>query len=694
LIKNDSHSGEDAKSGGPGMLTLGFDIGGTFTDLALLDHDSGRMRVTKVPSSASDPVTAVMTGLADLGISASGLDSIVHGTTVTTNALIQRRGARVAVVTTEGFKDLIEIGRTMRMVPGLFNTKFVRAEPLVPRELRIEVKERTLSSGEVLRPLETEEVERICCAVHDLGAEAVAICLLNSYRSPEHESALAEQLKRELPNVYVVASSAVMAEFREYERFNTTAVNAFLGPMLARYLDNLANGLQRLGYGHPLYVMSSSGGILTVSGAAAHAERTLLSGPVGGVNATLRLGEAVGAHNLITCDMGGTSTDVCLIDDLRASSMTESLIGGVSFKAVHVDIHTVGAGGGSIAQCDSTGVFSVGPESAGSQPGPACYGNGGAAPTVTDANLVLGRLGSGGLIGGRMRLDTDAALRVVKGLGEALHIPDVKRVAQGIIDLAVAKMTGAIREISVHRGRDPREYGLVCFGGAGPMHAVAVAEELGIRDVIIPQHPGNFSALGLLSSNLRHDYVKTYLVRLDALEVEVLREVISELDAVGRKQLACEGVASDRIEMRYFADLRYVGQGSELLLPIAADARPADLAEGFHAAHHQTYGHSRPKHPVELVNVRAAAIGLVSLSPSELTVDDAEAIAPSVRPVCFHGEFRECGVLQRASLRKDETVIGPLIIEEFGSTTVLPPGWSCHVDRAGNLRLTPVASAS
>ncbi len=674
------------------MLTLGFDIGGTFTDLALLDHASGRMQVTKVPSSASDPVTAVMAGLEDLGISASGLDSIVHGTTVTTNALIQRRGARVVVVTTEGFKDLIEIGRTMRMVPGLFNTKFVRAEPLVPRELRIEVQERTLSSGDVMRPLQKSEIDRICAEVRCLGAEAVAVCLLNSYRSPEHEQALAEQLKHELPDVYVVASSSVMAEFREYERFNTTAVNAFLGPMLARYLDNLADGLQRLGYGHPLYVMSSSGGILTVSGAAAHAERTLLSGPVGGVNATLKLGAAIDAHNLITCDMGGTSTDVCLIDGLRASSMTESLIGGVSFKAVHVDIHTVGAGGGSIALCDTAGVFSVGPESAGSQPGPACYGHGGVAATVTDANLLLGRLGSGGLIGGRMRLDTDAALRVISKLGEALRISDIKRVAQGIIDLAVAKMTGAIREISVHRGRDPREYVLVCFGGAGPMHAVAVAEELGIRDVIIPQHPGNFSALGLLSSNLRHDYVKTHLARLDSLDTEALWSVISGLDAAGRDQLAREGVADDRIEVQYFADLRYVGQGSELLLPIAHGAQPGELAQAFHDAHHQAYGHSRPNHPVELVNVRAAAIGHVSLSPSELTIDDAAAIGPTTRPVCFGGAFRECTVLQRASLRKDESVVGPSIIEEFGSTTVLPPGWACRVDRTGNLRLTPIAS--
>jgi N-methylhydantoinase A len=362
--------------------------------------------------------------------------------------------------------------------------------------------------------------------------------------------------------------------------------------------------------------------------------------------------------------------------------MTESLISGISFKAVHVDIHTVGAGGGSIAQCDSAGVFRVGPESAGSQPGPACYNNGGTSATVTDANLLLGRLGSGGLIGGRMRLDANASLRAVERIGKAIGIADVNRVAQGIIDLAVAKMTGAIREISVQRGRDPREYALVCFGGAGPMHAVAVAQELGIKNVIIPRHPGNFSALGLLSSDLRHDYVKTHLTRLDAIEAKELWAIIADLDASGRAQLRAEGVAEDHIDMQYFADLRYGGQGSELLLPVARGADPAALAAAFHVAHSQAYGHSRPHHPVDKV----------SACPAKAEIADAKAVAPTFRPVYFDGRVRECAVLQRGSLRQAVPAVGPAIIEEFGSTTVLPPGWECRLDRAGNLRLTPAAS--
>ncbi|MGE0852666.1 MAG: hydantoinase/oxoprolinase family protein [Hyphomicrobiaceae bacterium] len=669
------------------MLTLGFDIGGTFTDLALLDHADGSVRVTKVPSSASNPASAVKAGLKELGVEASRIGSIVHGTTVTTNALIERRGARVALATTKGFRDLIEIGRTMRMVPGLFNTKFVRAEPLVGREMRLEVEERTLSSGEARQALEDAEIERLSRQLRSLDAEAVAICFVNSYRAPRHEQKLADRLRREIPGAYVVASCDVMSEFREYERFNTTAVNAFLGPMLVRYLDNLAGGLHAVGYDRALYVMSSSGGILTVSSAAIHAERTLLSGPVGGVNATLKLGAATGVQNLITCDMGGTSTDVCLIDGLRAANVTDSLISGISFKAMHVDIHTVGAGGGSIAECDSSGVFRVGPESAGSQPGPACYGNGGTKATVTDANLLLGRLGA--LIGGRMQLDIEPSRKAVEAVGKAIGIPDVNRVAQGIIDLAVARMTGAIREISVQRGRDPREYALVCFGGAGPMHAVAVAQELGIGDVIIPQHPGNFSALGLLASDLRHDYVKTHLARLDAMQAGNLWAIVEELDSKGRAQLASEGIAEDAIEMQYSADLRYSGQGSEILIPIARKARLEQLAADFHAAHKQAYGHARSSHPVELVNVRVAAIGKVSTTPASRKTDGTKPAAPSVMPAYFNGKTHECAVVQRASLRQGETLTGPAVIEEFGSTTVLPPGWTCRLDGEGNLRLAP-----
>lgn len=672
------------------MLTLGFDIGGTFTDLALFDSETGDIRVTKVPSVAADPVASVTAGLKEIGIErASRIDTVVHGTTVTTNALIQRRGARTAVVTTEGFRDLIEIGRTMRMVPGLFNTKFVLADPLVPRELRLEVGERVRSSGDVLRPLQQADIERICVEAKRLGVEAIAVCLINSYRSPEHEQTLARELGAALPDTYVVSSSDVMAEFREYERFNTTAVNAFLGPMLARYLRNLADGLRGLGYAHPLYVMSSSGGILTVAGAASHAERTLLSGPVGGVNATLKLGQNIGVENLITCDMGGTSTDVCLINGLRASDSTQSLIGGVTFKAVHVDIHTVGAGGGSIARCDTSGVFAVGPESAGAQPGPACYGNGGTEPTVTDANLLLGRLGSGGLIGGRMKLDTAAASAAIARLGEAIGISDVNRVAQGVIDLAVAKMAGAVREISVHRGQDPREYALVCFGGAGPMHAVEIAIELGIRDVIIPRHPGNFSALGLLSSDLRHDYVKTHLARLEAIDAAQLWSLLADLDAQGREQLAAEGVPEHRMDMLYSADLRYAGQGSELVLPVRKGAAGTDLAADFHAAHQQTYGHSRPTHPVELVNVRVAAIGRMEAPPAASRPTKETQSPESRRSVYFAGRMQSSAILQRAGLQSGASVNGPAIIEEFGSTTVLPPGWACRVDDAGNLRLTP-----
>jgi len=669
------------------MLMLGFDIGGTFTDLSLFDGATGEIRVTKVPSNAAEPYAAVSSGLKDLGVPAAAIHIIIHGTTVTTNALLQRKGARLALVTTQGFGDLIEIGRTMRMVPGLFNTKFVRGEPLVPREMRFEVRERTLGSGEILQPLDTESVVRLAKQLERLGVEAIAVCLLNSYRSPGHEVELARLLKQHLPQPYVVTSSSVMAEFREYERFNTTAVNAFLGPLLERYLDDLSNGLEAVGYANPLYVMSSGGGVLTVSSAAAHAERTLLSGPVGGVNAAIALGSAIGVDNLITYDMGGTSTDVCLIENLRPAVMTDSVIDGISFKAVHVDIHTVGAGGGSIASSESPREFRVGPESAGARPGPACYGFGSAHATVTDANLVLGRLGEGGLLGGRMRLDRQAAVAVMERLAGAIGVSDIHRVAQGVIDVAVAKMVAAIREISVQRGHDPRDFSLVSFGGAGPMHAVEVARELGVREVIVPRHPGNFSALGLLSSDLRHDYVKTHLVRLDRLPQSSLWNVIGELEGLGRKQLAAEGVPDGRIELQYFADLRYVGQGAELSVPVQSGAAPADLSLSFHAAHEQNYGHSRPAHPVELVNLRVAAIGRLDHPAMGRGPEVKGEPRTSAREVYFDGRPVRCQVLDRTGLPAGHRLAGPAIIEEFGSTTVLLPGWRGYVDEFLNLRL-------
>src|SRR5688572_4568886 len=665
------------------MLMLGFDIGGTFTDLSLFDGDKGEVRITKVPSNALDPAAAVTGGLKDLGITADMIDTIIHGTLVTTNALLQRKGAKVVLITTEGFGDLIEIGRTMRMMPGLFNTKFVRAEPLVPRELRLEVRERTLGTGAVLHALTEDEAGRVAASLDALGAEAIAICFLNSYQSPQHEAELAQKLKLRFPDTYVVTSSSVMAEFREYERFNTTAVNSFLGPLLARYLANLAGGLKELGYVDSLYVMTSSGGVLTVSGAASHAERTLLSGPVGGVNAALALGAAIGVTNLITYDMGGTSTDVCLIENLVPAVITDTIIDGIAIKAVHIDIQTVGAGGGSIAASDVPLEFRVGPESAGARPGPACYGFGGTQATVTDANVVLGRLGARGLIGGRMQLDPAAATAAIERLGKAIGIADNRRVAEGIIEVAVAKMVGAIREISVQRGHDPGDYALVSFGGAGPMHAVEVARELGAREVIIPRHPGNFSALGLLSADLRHDYVKTHLSRLDRLAADDMWAVIAGLEEMGRRQLGSEGVSGERIEMRYSADVRYVGQGSELAVPVQPGAAPQEITQAFHAAHEHNYGHSRPAHPVELVNLRVAAFGRLTRPTIGAMASAADEPALSRRQVYFGGRAFDCPILDRAVLGEGWACAGPAIVEEFGSTTVLLPDWKLRVDAMG-----------
>ena len=670
------------------MFIAGIDVGGTFTDLTAVDEATGRVVVTKVPSQPHHQAAAVLAGLVALGIAARGVRRLVHGTTVGTNAVLERRGARVAVLTTEGFRDLIEIGRTKRNIPALFVPTFVRPKPVVERKHRFEVRERLAADGSVLVPLDPAGVERALDAALAAGAEALAVCLLHAYLNPAHERTIADTAKGRCPGVPVSCSADVVAEYREFERFSTTVLNAYLQPLMDGYLAGLEERLRATGYAHGVLTVASSGGMMTTETARRLPIKTIFSGPAGGVGQACFVGAAAGVRDLITYDMGGTSTDVCLVRDLAPLMTSDGMVGAFPVKVPQIDMHTVGAGGGSLAWLDVDGSLQVGPRSAGANPGPAAYGLGGTEPTVTDANVVLGRIGVTRRLGGSLALDAARAGAAVADLDARMNgALGVEALAEGIVRIAVARMTSAIREISIQRGHDPRDFTLVAFGGAGPMHALALAGEIGIPRVLVPRHPGNFSALGLLASDVKHDDVRT---RVGPLRERwpLLAGLFTEMEAGARRQLELEGFAAGAQRMRRSLDLRYRGQAFELNLEVADESLDA-IEAAFHARHGAAYGHADAGATIELVNARLSAYGLVARPAAELhragTIS-LEAALVERRAVWFEGARHETPVWERERLPARAEVHGPAIVEEFGATTVVPPGWHGAVDAHGNLR--------
>src|SRR5512145_222039 len=591
------------------MFIVGIDVGGTFTDLTAVDEATGRVVVTKVPSRPRSEGAAVLDGLAALGIAPRDVRRLVHGTTVGTNAVLERRGAPVAVLTTAGFRDLIEIGRTKRNIPALFVPTFVRPKPVVERRRRFEVVERLAADGSVLVPLDLGSVERALDAAVASGAQAIAVCLLHAYLNPAHERAIADLAKGRCPGVPVSCSADVVAEYREFERFSTTVLNAYLQPLMDGYLAGLEERLRAGGYAHGVLTVASSGGMMTTETARRLPIKTILSGPAGGVSRACFVGAAAGMGDFITYDMGGTSTDVCLVRDLMPLTTSDGMLGAFPVKVPQLDMHSVGAGGGSIAWVDVDGSLQVGPRSAGAVPGPAAYGLGGTEPTVTDANVVLGRIGATRRLGGSITIDAARARAVVAELATRMGTLTVDALAEGIVRIAVARMTSAIREISIQRGHDPRDFTLVAFGGAGPMHALALADEIGIPRVLVPRHPGNFSALGLLASDIKHDEVRT---RVGSLRERWprLAALFAELEAGARRQLELEGFEAARQRMRRSLDLRYRSQAFELNLQLGDETLPA-VEAAFHERHQATYGHADPTATIELVNARVSAYGVV-----------------------------------------------------------------------------------
>ena len=666
------------------------DIGGTFTDVVFQNSENGDVRALKVLSTPHNPALAVLEGVAKGLGEGDHIDFFVHGTTVGLNSVLTRKGAKVALLTTENFRDVYTIQGNNR--GEIFSIHWHKPEPLVTVEDTYTVRERIAADGTVIAPLVVEELDPLVAAVKDKGYEAIAICFLFGFRNPEHELAAATYLRERLPEIDIALSHQVSPEWREFDRISTTAMDAFTAPVVRRYLNTLVDQMRdTLPDGGQVHVMESNGGAMTASAASSTPLQTLLSGPVGGTIGGRSLAEQTGRKNLICVDMGGTSFDASLIVDGLPSTSNEATLEGLPVQMSVVDIHVIGAGGGSIAW-DEANALRVGPQSAGSVPGPACYGRGGTEPTVSDANLVLKRLDSSNFSGGELTLDVEAARAVCGRLGEMFGL-DPEAFAQGIIDIINAKMADAIRTITVQRGIDPRDFALLAYGGAGPSQAAALAEQLDIKEVIIPVHPGAFSAFGMLQTDMRHDFKMTYYGDWGAVDVAEVTAAFEALEAEGRAHLKAEGMTDADIRFERSVDLRYEGQEYVLTVPAGTGTvDPAAVRAVFNEAYQQQYGHSSTTAGAEVANLRVAALGRLRRPGLPSPLDRVASEARS-RPVYFDGVERETAVVRREAYALGDTITGPAIIEEETTTTLVPPGWTVEVITGGHLSMTKSSEA-
>ncbi len=685
------------------MKRIGVDVGGTFTDLVLVDEEGGRIVVDKVASTPDDPARGVVEGVRGLcgkaGVSLGDVQNLLHGTTVATNIALTHTGAEVGMITTEGFRDILHIARHKKPLNFSLQQELPwQSRPLVKRRHRLTVKERvTVPDGEVLVPLDEDEVREQVRQLRDAGVEAVSVCLLHSYLNPEHERRIKEIALEEFPEAYLSVSHEVLPLYREFERFSTVCLNAYVGPRVSRYVARFDGALREQGYGHEVQMMQSSGGMATVEAATQRPVNLLMSGPVAGLIGGIWAGRVAGQRNVVTLDMGGTSADIGVAADgtLRMRHLLDTKIGDYQAMVPMVDIDTIGAGGGSIAYVDQGGVFRVGPQSAGADPGPACYGRGGTDPTSTDAQLLLGRLRADrGLLGGAMRLEIDRARRAFAGVAERLGM-SVEEAALGALQVQKYGMTQAIELNSVRRGYDPREFTLVAAGGAGPLFACDIALELEIPRVLVPPHPGIVAAAGLLATDLQHEYVATERQALKSLDHERLQSRFDELVAQAEAQLEADRVPPERRLVRRLADCRYAGQGYEVRFDVPPgpvdEGWAKELAERFHRAHEGEYGH-RFEAQIEIVNVRAVGVGRVDeLAPTRLEAGDGDPTRARTleREVVFEvgGEpsTHLTPFYERELLRAGDRIAGPAVVEQYDSTTVVPPGLVAEVDGFGNL---------
>ena len=693
------------------QFRLGVDIGGTFTDAILLNESNGEIRTGKVPSTPSDPsvgfLNVVDRMLEGAAVKPETVRYVVHGTTVATNAIIEGNLAKTAFITTDGFRDLLEIQTGIR--PVLYDLQFEKIKPLVPRYLCFGVPERLDFRGDVLVPVDEDAVYRVVEQLAQEGVESIAVCLLHSYINPEHEQRIGEILKSELPTTLFSLSSDVAPEFREYFRASTTVINAAIRPVVSRYLENIQSRVRGTGVTGELLVMQSSGGVLTFGAAIDRPVFMVESGPAAGVIAASNLGNTLGHENVISFDMGGTTAKAGLIENGAPRVTKEYEVGGTAATTEHgsrgsgypirtpvIDLVEIGAGGGSIAWIDSGGILRVGPRSAGADPGPVCYGQGGTEPTITDANLVLGRISPDYFLGGEMVLDVEAARTAIRErCADPLNMV-VEDVALGIVEIANSAMVGALRQVSIQRGYDPRDFLLVAFGGAGPVHANRLAAELEMPSVLIPTSPGTTSAMGLLVTDIKHDYSVALIQRADQLDFRTVESQFARMKSEGEAALSSEDVASESMRFVYQADTRYVGQSYELTITLPDGGLKSDqlpgVLEQFHSEHERAYGFKADDEPVEFVALRLSAIGVIE-KPRSREVDvgsgDAASAVKGTRLVYFTESdgYVDCPVYNRYRLRAGDEVEGPAIVEEVDSTVVVHPGWGAEVDGFGNLFL-------
>jgi len=671
---------------------VGVDVGGTFTDLVLVDEASGEVRVAKVPTTVANQAGGVQSALAGVPAKAAELKVIVHGTTTATNALLERKGARTGLITTRGFRDVLELGRRTRPTPYGLKGSF---EPLIPRDLRLEVDERVDAEGLVVVPLDEAQVRDAVERLRARGVEALVIHFIHSYLNDAHERRAREIAAPLWPNAYVTVGAELLPEYREFERGTTAAINGFVQPVIDRYLRRLAGDLAGQGYRHQLLVMQGNGGTMSVDVAARHAVSTLMSGPAAGVKAAAYTALLAGHRNIVSCDMGGTSFDVGLIRDGRPALTADKELGyGLPVRVPMIDIHTIGAGGGSIARVSSAGILQVGPESAGADPGSICYGRGGEEPTITDANLLLGRLNPAGLLGvdGAAQLDRireifDKKIGAHLGLG-----PD--EVAGAIVRVANDKMAGAIRLVSLERGHDPRDFVLFAFGGAGPLHASALARELSIPKVLVPARPGITSALGCLVADVRHDFVRTINQPVLRLDIEEARRILAAQVDEGRRLLGSEGVEIETLAIQHEADMQFVGQTHVLTVAIETIGfAREDLMRAFEKAYWERFGVELGEMRAQVVSLRTAVIGrrrpvslegLIALEASSA----AGARPAGRRRAWFDGGWHDTPVYRREQLGVGAELTGPAIVEQLDTTSVIEPGDRVRVDPLGNLEIT------
>ena len=673
-------------------LRVATDIGGTFTDVVVYDPGKRRYTTAKAPSRSADLATGVMDALDLVVEDPSAVQSFVHGSTVGLNAFLQRRGERVILLATRGASDIYHIARGNRL--DMYNIRYRKPAPLIPRRDIIPIGGRLDCDGVELSPLDHDDLRKAAERIRSEGVGSVAIAFLFSYQNPEHELAAARVLGELLPEVSISLSHQVATEWREYERTASTVMDAYIAPSVSRYMADLSNRLDSRGMSAPLRVMQSNGGVISARSASERPLQTLLSGPVGGAAGGVALSEVLDRPNLICIDLGGTSFDVSLITSGQADSSPSALLEGLPVLMPVVDIHTIGAGGGSIAYLEAGGLR-VGPESAGAHPGPACYGRGGTQPTVTDANLFLGRIDPDYFLGGNLALDTQAAEKALEDLGARLGL-DAERLALGIIEVINAKMSQAIRTLTVERGIEPREFSLVAFGGAGPMHAVALAQELGIAEVIVPPDPGGFSAWGMLQSAVRQDFSEAFFRDFADLDTGDLQARFDRIGARAASSLEGEGVASDRISLIQRLDMRYQGQEHTLTVTMPNGLSPArgdrfaNLRQRFEDTYRARYGHSNPEALLETVNLRLTALGDVGrpLLQAGYRPDEASDEPSKTTPVLFTSGLHPTSRFNRETLPAGCSIGGPAIVEESTATTVIPPGGSATIDEYGCLLIS------